>query len=501
VGYRLKKGKLLKGEYNAAKQPGEKYAVCANCGETFKQVWRPKLKNYTSFKTCGRCRAMKARQAQTNTSVADMSYKPHPAQAEIHKSDARFKVIRAGARFGKDRCAINEMVWKLCEMLSEERHESIIPPVHAWIIGPTYRILDPVWKEFLETFPRKWWMGDPSKEERTLHTVNGGVVTARSAHQPEDLVGVGLDFCLITEAARIPHLEEVWSNIEMRLNSPGRGPGGTGGLAIINSTPVGKGFFYRMCRWGTKGDAEYNERFEHFHYSSYENPYLDHKELDDIRRRHSDRRFKQEVMAEFIDDASAVFPYPERCAVGSPVEHVPMGEREPHEIYTIGYDPAKSLNLAGVCVRDSHGRVVYITRWSDKSWTKQMDDITKLARYYNNAQVVMDRTGIGEVLPEALQQRGVDVEPLYVSNLIKEQMVSNLAFLIEQEKISYPYYEPLIFELKDYEYTITKTGNIRYSASTSRRQDDLVDAMMLAFKDYDSMELDLPFLGLIQNVP
>ena len=105
------------------------------------------------------------------------------------------------------------------------------------------------------------------------------------------------------------------------------------------------------------------------------------------------------------------------------------------------------------------------------------------------------------MLPEALQQRGVDVEPLYVSNLIKEQMASNLAFLIEQEKISYPYYEPLIFELKDYEYTITKTGNIRYSASTSRRQDDLVDAMMLAFKDYDSMELDLPFLGLIQNVP
>ena len=85
------------------------------------------MKSYTSFNTCGKCRAEKARMTKQNTSIADMPYKPHPAQAKIHASKARFKVIRAGSRFGKDRCAVNEMVWKLCEMLNEERDETMIP--------------------------------------------------------------------------------------------------------------------------------------------------------------------------------------------------------------------------------------------------------------------------------------------------------------------------------------------------------------------------------------
>lgn len=459
------------------------------------------MKSYTSFNTCGKCRAEKARMTKQNTSIADMPYKPHPAQAKIHASKARFKVIRAGSRFGKDRCAVNEMVWKLCEMLNEERDETMIPPVHAWIVGPDYELVDAVWKEFVRTFPQKWWLGDPLKEERTLYTINGGVVTAKSAYQPEKLVGVGLDFVLITEAARISHLDEVWSNLEMRLNSPGRGPNGTGGLAIIDSTPVGRGFFYTMCKWGTKGDASYNPRFEQFHFTSYDNPHIDHEELDDMKKRWSDRRYRQEIKAEFVDDSASVFPNAEQCAEGSPTDCSKRELRESHETYSIGYDPARSLDFAGVCVRNSQGRVVYITRWSGKPWTQQMDEIAELAQYYNYAHVIMDRTGLGEVLPEALYQRGVDVDPIYINNTEKEQMVNNLAFLIEQQKITYPYYEPLIYELKDYEYTVTKTGNIRYSASTSRRHDDLVTAMMLAFKNYNALTFDLPYLGLIESVP
>ena len=496
-----KHGRPLKGKYTVAKQPGAQYTVCSKCGETFEQIWRPKMKSYTSFNTCGKCRAEKARMTKQNTSIADMPYKPHPAQAKIHASKARFKVIRAGSRFGKDRCAVNEMVWKLCEMLNEERDETMIPPVHAWIVGPDYELVDAVWKEFVRTFPQKWWLGDPLKEERTLYTINGGVVTAKSAYQPEKLVGVGLDFVLITEAARISHLDEVWSNLEMRLNSPGRGPNGTGGLAIIDSTPVGRGFFYTMCKWGTKGDASYNPRFEQFHFTSYDNPHIDHEELDDMKKRWSDRRYRQEIKAEFVDDSASVFPNAEQCAEGSPTDCSKRELRESHETYTIGYDPARSLDFAGVCVRNSQGRVVYITRWSGKPWTQQMDEIAELAQYYNYAHVIMDRTGLGEVLPEALYQRGVDVDPIYINNTEKEQMVNNLAFLIEQQKITYPYYEPLIYELKDYEYTVTKTGNIRYSASTSRRHDDLVTAMMLAFKNYNALTFDLPYLGLIESVP
>ena len=45
------------------------------------------------------------------------------------------------------------------------------------------------------------------------------IIEVHSAYDPESLVAVGLDLVTITEAARIADLEDVWSNIEGRLNS------------------------------------------------------------------------------------------------------------------------------------------------------------------------------------------------------------------------------------------------------------------------------------------
>lgn len=392
-------------------------------------------------------------------------------------------------------CSVNEMIMKLAEMLSEERPESLIPPVYAWIVAPTYRLVDPIWDLFVGMFPKKWVV-NVLKEERTMYTINGGVIEARSADQPEHLVGVGLDFVLITEAGRINDLQKVWTNLEMRLNSPGRGPGGKGGLAIVNGTPIGRGFYFQMSRWGTKGDALYDPRFATFNFSTYDNPYINKKELDSIKSRMTERQYKQEILGQFVDDAASVFINPESCATLKDNPSPP----EPGERYVIGYDPAQTMDYAGVCIRDSQGRTVFVTRWSGKSWTAQVDDIARLAKQYNYAHVVMDATGNGMVLPEALMQRGIDVDGLYINNALKAQMVNNLAFLIEQGKISYPYYEPLINELKDYEYSITAAGNIRYSASTQDKHDDLVSAMFLAYKDFNAPELALPFMGLFANL-
>ena len=62
---------------------------------------------------------------------------------------------------------------------------------------------------------------DISKTTQTIETINGGIIEVHSAYDPESLVAVGLDLVTITEAARIADMEDVWSNIEARLNSPG----------------------------------------------------------------------------------------------------------------------------------------------------------------------------------------------------------------------------------------------------------------------------------------
>ena len=138
-------------------------------------------------------------------------------------------------------------------------------------------------------------------------------------------------------------------------------------------------------------------------------------------------------MAEFISDANAVFPNVDDCATFNGTS-----EPEPGEQYVIGYDPARSVDFSGVAVRNSKGECVYVQQWTGVPWTRQMDEIAILSRRYNHAPVVMDRTGLGEALSEALIQRGLDVEPVFFTNQEKERMVNHLAMLMEQKLISYP---------------------------------------------------------------
>ena len=475
-------------------------SVCEECGEGFNQTWVPERKCYTKFKRCGKCRMSvwgKTAKGTLHVSKATIAYEPHPKQKLVHESKARFKLLACGSRWGKDRCSVMEFIYKFAGMLSEDRGPELVPRVHAWIIAPVYKMSRQIWMELKAYFPREWII-QKWESDQMIETAGGGLIEVRSADDPDMLVGVGLDIVWITEAARIPRLDEVWTNLETRLMSPGRGPGGKGGVAIINSTPRGSGFYKTMFRWGQKGDPMYDYNWESFQFSSWTNPYLtgkDKKYLESIKKRYPERIYRQEIMAEFLDEGNSVFPGAETCATFEGTSDPEAGEQ-----YVIGYDPARSVDFSGVAVRNSKGECVYIQQWTGKPWTKQMDEIALLSRRYNHAPVIMDRTGLGEALPEALAQRGIEVEPVFITNQEKEKMVNHLAMLIEQRLICYPNFPALIAELKDYQYKFTKGGNIQYSASTSNRHDDLVTSLFLAYKDFNIPEITLPFIGLLAGV-
>ena len=469
-------------------------SVCKKCGKPFNQVWLKELEKFTRYETCDNCRTANAR----GQSKANIVYEPHFGQKLIHASKARFKLANCGARWGKDRCMIMELIEKFAMMLSEERGPDMVPSVHGWIIAPTYTLARQTWRELKAFFPREW-VENYWESDKMVQTVNGGMIEVRSADDPNSLVGVGLDIVLITEAARIKHFDEVWANLEMRLASPGRGPGGQGGLGLINSTPRGQDFFYEMFKWGQKGTPYYDEDWESWQFSSWDNPYLvrkDKKFLEGIKRRFPVRIYEQEVMANFLPEGNCMFPTADDCAI-----YLGDGTVEAGESYVIGYDPAKSIDYSGVVVRNSRGETVYIKQWSGWDWDRQFDEIARLSRVYNHAPIVMDRTGLGETIPSQLIKRGLEIEDVYFSSKEKENMVNNLAMLIEQKRISYPKFDPLLLEFKDYQYQISpKTKSISFGNASKNGHDDLVTAMMLAYKNFDFFDETLPFIGLIGGI-
>ena len=74
------------------------------------------------------------------------------------------------------------------------------------------------------------------------------MVEGRSADNPNSLLGEGLDWLIVDEAARLR--EELWEqHLSQRLVD-------RDGWALLISTPRGPGWFYRLYRLGQESDPE-----------------------------------------------------------------------------------------------------------------------------------------------------------------------------------------------------------------------------------------------------
>lgn len=497
----------------------ENIGVCKICGNPFKQDFVPSYGRYTKHQTCHECRAIRAR-GELNTILP---YTPHPGQALVHASKARFKIIDAGIRFGKDRCSTMEGIKQFGEMLNEDRPADMVPKVLWWIIAPNFRIARQNWREIRAYLPREWVVNF-SATNLTIETINGGIIEVHSAEDPESLVAVPLDLVTITEAARVKDLETVWDNIEGRLNSPGRGPNGQGGLAIINSSPRGRNYFYKMFCWGNKKHPDYDPLWESWKFSTWDSPYMaeignriqanGRTYKENLKRRMSKRKYLQDYEAEFLADASAMFPgFENKCIVKPPSEMTDKQiatwlkewERvDPYETYKIGYDPAKSVDRSPIIVRDSAGKVVKYVIMEGMSWDRQWDTVKAYALIYNNAVVAFGKTGLGETIDSQLIKRGLTTEPINEQGSNKERLVENLAMLVEQGVLQFAddndQIEQVKFEFSDYEYRLTDKGRFVYSNASSDGHDDIVMACAFCFHDFALPELEMPFVGTMGTV-
>lgn len=498
----------------------DKMSICTQCGTPFAQIWRPEYEAYTSFKACGKCRMSNAR-GGINVAI---EYTPHWGQELVHNSKARFKVINAGNRYGKDRCSVMEGIHYFIACLNEERDSSMVPHALWWVIAPLEKIANQNWRELLQYFPKELVM-DISQTTRTISTINGGIIEVHSAYDPESLVAVGLDLVTITEAARIPGMEDVWDNLEARLTSPGRGLGRQGksgqGRAIINSSPLGMNFFYKMWKWGQKGTSEHDPDWESWTFTTWDNPYMADagNELksngktykENLQRRMSKNKYRQNWLAEFLSSISSVFPNYDRVLVKDPPElktdkeikefWKKWEEPEPFEIYTIGYDPASKGDGHPCIVRNSKGRIVKIDPMESLSWDAQWDRIAFYSRVYNGAHCNFGQTGVGETIGSQLTNRGVPNTPIPEQGRNKERLVEDFAIVVEQQWCELPWSQELENQMKDYISVMRPGQSTQYKNSGSDSEyDDLVSALYFGFSDFQALSILAPWVGIIGGI-
>lgn len=350
----------------------------------------------------------------------------------------------------------------------------------AWVV-PSYKNGRPLW-QWIESATRGLEAAGLCKVNRSERTVDfpttGGFLGVYSASDNADAMrGDKFHLAILDEAARIP--EEAWtSSIQPTLAD-------LAGHAILISTPKGQNWFWR--EWMRGQDRRQSEVISFTAPSSANpNPHIQRAAYL-AKERVPDRVYRQEWLAEFIADAGGVF-HDVRSNIQGALEKRPPN---PYERYAIGVDLAKYQDYTvAVVINIRDRRVVDFHRFNTVDWNFQEQAIYTIARHWNCAHVIVDATGVGDPIYDALSSAQARDEqarikaPIFEAfhintNLVKRQLIDNAVLLVQKHEIAYPHVPELINELEAYQYTQLPGGSLRMEAPEGLH-DDCVIAFALA---------------------
>lgn len=385
---------------------------------------------------------------QKQKSDDKLSITLHTRQLEVYHDNHRFKVLACGRRFGKTTLCANAIALRA---LSK-------PDQVLWIVSPTFPQTMYMWRKIKRIVPKKY-VKEIKEGEKFIELINGSSIWAKSGDNPDGLVGEGLDFCAIDEAARCK--EEVWEVLRPSLSDKN-------GECWFLSTPKGKNWFYQLFL-KEKSDSQYKS----FHFPSHDNPILPRSELEAMKAEMPELVYTQEVLARFIDTGGIVFRNLERCLGDT------WSQPEPSRTYVIGADLGKHQDFTVLTVGDTtDNKIVYMERFNQLDWTYQKNKIQDAVRKWNNACIVLDTTGIGDTIYDDLTTIGISIEPYKFTNTTKNLLISNLMRTMDNGLVSLPRDEELITEFEAFEFEITESGLIRYGAPRGMH-DDIVISVAL----------------------
>ncbi|MGP8322424.1 MAG: terminase large subunit domain-containing protein [Methanosarcinaceae archaeon] len=378
-------------------------------------------------------------------------YSPHPKQRLFHNSAARFRIIAAGRRFGKSEAAVNEAI------KSSMNQGSI-----CWIVAPTFQ-QSMINLRKLKRFLPPEIIKNINKTEKYIELINGSTLWIKSADNPDNLRGEGINFLIVDEAAMVK--KDAWEEALRPALSD------TQGKAVFISTPKGMNYFHGL--WTRGQDPEFTD-YESWQFVTADNPYISSGEMEEAKRTLPDMVFRQEFMSEFLDDVGAVFRGVDSCIGGQ------FEDYDPNKSYFMGVDLAKYVDFTVLVVMDDNGHVCAFDRFNQIDWAFQLKRIKPLVDKYH-PRIIVDSTGVGDPIYETMKREGMNVEGYKFTSESKKQLIEGLSLAIEQHNITYPDIPELINELKIFGFEISKTGNISYNAPAPLHDDCVIGLALATF--------------------
>lgn len=160
-------------------------------------------------------------------------------QRLVANSNARWRVLVAGRRFGKSHLSINQMA-----------RFATLPKQKVWYVAPTYKMAkNIIWEKLKDRLREVRWMTKSNETDMSVYLRNGSTISLRGADKPDSLRGVGLNFLVMDEAADIDF--DAWNKVLRPTLSD------TGGHALFVGSPKGRNWLYDVWLKGVNGEEDW----------------------------------------------------------------------------------------------------------------------------------------------------------------------------------------------------------------------------------------------------
>ena len=388
-------------------------------------------------------------------------WEPHPKQRQwLEAFDGGYNemFLTTGNRFGKSEVA--GVMLMLTAMLnpSDELHvlnASITQDQAAIVWGFCERLC-------INSPKFEHWVADiVSSPFPTITLAHGSQIWARSTQYD----------CKYIEGHkfRVANYDEIAHGTQAGLDVLKMRVADCNGTVSGTTTPKRKNWYWREC-WRpaelevktAKADGRKPTAYV-LAGSSYDNPHISHKYLDNVRLTEKQR---QEKIHGLFVEGDGVFRAEDIEAITDadlndrleeydrPMSVPDLSAGKVAGTWVQGWDLAKAEDWTVCCGLDrskTPWELRYFKRYQREPWPNVEKDI-KHSQERFNADGLFDATGVGAVTEDYLDVPIWRLEPFKFTAKSKTELINNLVWCIENRKLKIPFIQQLINELYDYEW-------------------------------------------------
>ena len=384
-------------------------------------------------------------------------FTPHKKQAELLYSilngPEKYVIATTGRQFGKTILAENLLLyWAINNQ-----------PCKILWVSPVYSQCEKVQKELYAAIADSGIVESCNFSSNELTLKTKSTIYFRSAERYDNIRGGTYDFAIVDEAAFIK--DEAWTEaIKPTLLVKGK-------KVLFISTPKGKNYFYNLFQLGISAD---NKQYTSFKASSYDTPYISVEDLEDAKRTVPDNIFKQEYLAEFIDNGGEVFQNLQ--------EHTFNQWPKAQGRIWAGLDLGKQEDYTVLTFIDDQGQIIEIYRDNQSQWSEMIKNIVNKCKQHN-AELLVEVNGIGDPLFEQIKKEWAKTEPFTTTNRSKQDAIEGLILDLNDSKVSIPsqdLFGPLYSEMETFTYEYNpRSRTVRYTHPQGLH-DDCVMSLAIA---------------------